>query len=352
MESEEMNISCSILTFNLSTHVYGMLPLPAPTWRWISPISHIMETRLTTIQGSLALIPSGTSSTSKSSCNLKPPSLFRASAGPLSLLVRFYLVISRCQVIYAKSCRNSLILWNPSITRKLSLSEYPRRFEWLEAFGFGFDPISEDYKIIMISYARDTSLFYEVKTGAWCEIASPKPRCLDVSPCTCSLEGVWHWPVRYRIESEEMRLTCSILTFNLSTHVFGMIPLPTPASDWMTTGLTTIQGSLALISYHMKFDDTWIRVRRDSSWSVVFKLNTVKLFIEGAFQLQLRPNNNGDLLLIIAGQFSQEVHVYNPKTGELSKVVDFDVASGLINFHQCIETLHLLDMGETLCKTT
>ncbi|KAL4554340.1 hypothetical protein LXL04_039561 [Taraxacum kok-saghyz] len=249
--------------------------------------------------------------------------------------------------------RNSLTLWNPSIRRKLTLPDFPRKLKSCsEEFGFGYDPISDDYKIIRISHARDTSLFYAVKTGAWCEIASPKLLCLNVLPRPCSLEGVLHWSVRYRIESEEMHLTCSILTFNLSTHVFGMIPLPPPTSDWMTTGLTTIQGSLALISYHMKFEDTWIWVRRDFSWSVFCRLNTIRQFIEGAFQLQPQPNNNGYLLLNISGRLPEEVYVYNLKRGELSKVVDFDAASTLRNFCQCVETLRLLDMGETVCETT
>ncbi|KAL4554336.1 hypothetical protein LXL04_039556 [Taraxacum kok-saghyz] len=234
-------------------------------------------------------------------------------------------------------------------------------FNQARRFGFGFDPINDDYKIIKISYDRDTSLVYAVKTGIWHEIASPKPQykrtCVHQ---TCFLNGVLHWPLSYTMESEEMNLSCSILTFNLSTHVFGMLPLPTPTWHWispisnmMETKLTTIQGSLALISYGtgIQFHETSIRVRRDSSWSVVYKLSTIESYIRGALRLQPQPNNDDDLLLTAVGGDGEVLHVYNPKTGELLKHV-YVKASRLIYFHRFVETLHLLDTGEALCETT
>ncbi|CAH1449953.1 unnamed protein product [Lactuca virosa] len=127
-----------------------------------------------------------------------------------------------------------------------------------------------------------------------------------------------------------------------------MITLPTSNRHWITTGITTIQGSLALISHRREFNERWIWVWRDASWSVVFKMNTDELYVLGALQLQPQSTNNGDLLL---NTHSHGLQVYNLKTGVPSRVGDFNAASSLRMFFRCVETLHLLDMGETIGET-
>ncbi|KAL4555113.1 hypothetical protein LXL04_037724 [Taraxacum kok-saghyz] len=70
-------------------------------------------------------------------------------------------------------------LWNPSIRRKLNVPQCPQRSDpLLEGIGFGFDPLNDDYKIVWFSCAKgkENSYVYAMKTGAWCEIASPKPQ--------------------------------------------------------------------------------------------------------------------------------------------------------------------------------
>lgn len=62
-------------------------------------------------------------------------------------------------------------------------------------------------------------------------------------------------------------------------------------------GLTTIKGSLALISRRQELCVNWIWVWRDAPWSVAFKMNTDELYVIGALQLQPQLTSNGDLLL-------------------------------------------------------
>ncbi|KAL4554002.1 hypothetical protein LXL04_039877 [Taraxacum kok-saghyz] len=209
------------------------------------------------------------------------------------------------------------------------LSELP-----LGGIGFGFDPITDDYKIVWISCAKDRSFVYAIKMGTWCEIASPKPQFSHVLLEAFLFGGV---------------LSTYILTFDLSTHVFGMIPLPGPICDWLTTSITTIQGSLPLVACNIKDDDTWIWVWRDASWCVVFKLGTGQLPINGVLQLQPQPNNDSDLLLSTYGEGLQ---IYNSKTRVRSRVGDFCATASLLKWMPCVETLQLLDMRETASETT
>ena len=103
-------------------------------------------------------------------------------------------------------------------------------------------------KIVLISCAKAHSFVYAVKSGIWCGIASPKPQSTYVSYQVYIFCGVFHWEVQgYHIESQDKGISC-ILTFDLNTHVFGMIMLLVPGLSWVVNKLTTIQGSLALIS--------------------------------------------------------------------------------------------------------
>ncbi|KAL4555118.1 hypothetical protein LXL04_037729 [Taraxacum kok-saghyz] len=242
-------------------------------------------------------------------------------------------------------------LWNPSIRRKLNIPQCPQRSDpLLEEIGFGFDPLNDDYKIVWFSCAtgKENSYVYAMKTGAWCEIASPKPQFTRFSWVdSFSFNGVLHWEVGQSLSKPQDGSFFYIMTFDLSTHVFGMIPLPGPSYDWMTTNITTFKDSLALVSHGRKLNDTWIWIWRDDSWSVGFKLGMGKYPITGALQLQ--PAKNGDLLLT---NYCEWILVYNPNTGVRSKVVEFSADSRLIDCCQYVETLHLLDIGETTSETT
>ncbi|KAI3509834.1 hypothetical protein L1887_25357 [Cichorium endivia] len=263
-------------------------------------------------------------------------------------------IVGSCNGTFCLRTEKHLILWNPSIRRKLNVPEcecpeIPVSERSFARFGFGFDPISDDYKIVRVSYAKVGSYVYAVKTGTWSEISSPKPRFSFGIGNAFLFNGVLHWVVYvhdYDKESQYNNLPYYILTFDLSTHVFGIILLPGHPRHSFKTRLTTIQDSLALISYGTDVDDTWIWVWRDASWSVVFKLGTGQLPIVRALQLQ--PTNNGDLLLVTIGG---ELHVYKPTTQVRSRVVNFDAASRLVYFWPFVETLHLLDIGEFACET-
>ncbi|KAI3509806.1 hypothetical protein L1887_25329 [Cichorium endivia] len=129
-----------------------------------------------------------------------------------------------CNGTFCLKSEKGLSLWNPSIRRKLNVPECPGECELhLGGTGFGFDRMSDDYKIVCLSLTRHITFVYAVKTGTWCEIASLRPEFAHVLYEAVSLNGVLHWEVHYF-----NHLHSYILTFDLSSHVFGMIPLPAP----------------------------------------------------------------------------------------------------------------------------
>ncbi|CAH1426647.1 unnamed protein product [Lactuca virosa] len=193
--------------------------------------------------------------------------------------------------------KNIISLWNPSVRRNVTLQGPSNCLNWVTA-GFGFDTITNDYKIVRICRPKSgecvrSSHVYTMKIGTWCAIASPTPLFRDVLSKACFVNGVLHWMVEcyvFELDDVDRRY---ILTFDLNTHVFGMIALPEPSCK--IQGLSAIQGYLAVIS--TKHDNAWILVWRDASWSVFHK-SKINL-LKGGLMRVLLPTNNGDLLFNI-----------------------------------------------------
>ncbi|KAI3680353.1 hypothetical protein L2E82_50405 [Cichorium intybus] len=135
-------------------------------------------------------------------------------------------VMEFCVCIIMK--KNRITLWNPSIRRELTIpSSSCLNLDEVSRLGtgFGFNPITDDYKIVSIVEVGDdetveTPCVYTLKTGTWCAIASPTPSVRVVLSKACFVNGSLHWAVE---DSDAIVDFFYILTFDLSTHVFGCI---------------------------------------------------------------------------------------------------------------------------------
>ncbi|GKB61087.1 putative F-box protein [Tanacetum coccineum] len=200
-------------------------------------------------------------------------------------------------------------LWNPSIRRKLTIPEYPLREAYISATGFAFDRVTEDYKIVTLSFNHEQnndipySFVYTMKTRTWCQISNPiTPSCYETTEGHL-VNGVLHWVVRNGMYSKIHRY---VMTFDVSTHVFGTIELP--AHKGPSVRLTTVNGSLAVITYEEK----------------VMPLST-----------------NGYLLL----NSYHGVDVYSDCTRARSRLVKFSDSSSIHDMSGFVESLELLDTG-------
>nr|XP_043626105.1 F-box/kelch-repeat protein At3g06240-like [Erigeron canadensis] len=245
-------------------------------------------------------------------------------------------------------------LWNPSIRHKLTLPPLPSTQSWFvcngvaAGFGFGFDPKSDDYKIIWIdtfgSGKRPKSAFvYALKTGAWCEIAYPASPFTRFWSRGCFLNGALHWLVDFHIPTTKVKKRY-VMTLDLSTHVFGTIALPEP--NCAARLLTTIKGSLAVISGEPKKRwICWVRGKNHTDntnafWYVVYKTKTDPFSdIAKVFEL---TTNDGNFLL---GTHYACHQVYNFETGVSSGLQRLSARCATVDIEQCVETLELLDRG-------
>ncbi|KAJ9557968.1 hypothetical protein OSB04_012582 [Centaurea solstitialis] len=217
---------------------------------------------------------------------------------------------------------HQITLWNPSIRRTLTLPDHHSSLRNCSsngcqaAIGFGFDQVTDDYKIVKITYAtyrRDLvpeSSIYTINTGVWRAIAFPDTPLNNVSHA-CFVNGGLYWLVTERSNIGH----CYVMSFDLSTEVFDTIPLLEPS--WEYTQLTVIKGCLAVITNEGRNSWIWLRkaYKNVTCWSRDLKLNIDPY--EGKISKVLQLTTNDDLVLITQ---CEGYILYNPVKGERLKL--------------------------------
>lgn len=232
-------------------------------------------------------------------------------------------------------------IWNPSLRRILILPYHPSLRSFHVSVGFGFDPITNDYKIVAILHEQHVkkSLVCSMKTGTWCEIAFPITLFDCMCPRACFVNGVLHWVVSC-LSDDDIEPPPYIITFNVSTNVFGKISLPEPS--WKRGHLTVISGSLAAIAN--EYHNHTIHVRKEYNnaayWSLVFQLRDFPKVVGNISQLTI----TGDLLLYVEEGYK----AYNLETGVCSMVAKFNASCG-VDMIIYGESLELLDYTKSNC---
>ncbi|KAK1436826.1 hypothetical protein QVD17_02610 [Tagetes erecta] len=229
-------------------------------------------------------------------------------------------------------------LWNPAIRRKAIVPDTSDAYgDYCLEFGFGFDMVNDDYKILRTS--KQATFVYTMKTRTWRQIASPATLYSSATTSHFLFNGSLYRIVEEDLEHNYCRY---IMTFDLSSEVFSTIELPLEPSC-KASELTSIKGCLA-VTYIQVDGDVWIWARNatDASWYVAFKLNTHE------------RTTLGDLLF---SRYSNGIIVFNPNSGARSTLAPFNHSSRILTMITCIESLELLNTGttcsddQTNCKT-
>ncbi|XP_076929058.1 F-box/kelch-repeat protein At3g06240-like [Bidens hawaiensis] len=206
-------------------------------------------------------------------------------------------VVGSCDgIVCLYKYRTGINLWNPSIRRIVTVRDRPslstnHERHW-DPLGFGFDPVVDDYKILLrarFNTEEDTFLVY-------------------------TFSAYYH-----------------ILAFDLSSEVFSTIEVPEPS--WETNQLAIINGSL-VVAISSKHDDVcqiWVRSNDTNTWSIVFQLNNNK-------------HELGDFLL---NHFPVGAVVYWPGKRRFAGLCG---SCGVFIMIPCVESLQLLDIGTSCVR--
>nr|POF27116.1 f-box protein cpr30 [Quercus suber] len=251
------------------------------------------------------------------------------------------------------------ILWNPSIRKFITLPK-PSSYTGRRRQAFGFDPRTNDYKVVRIACpirinkseeAKPPLIeVYSLNEGCWRITSASFPPGINFTdwchPAT-SLNGAVHFAAEYEYKPGG---PCGplVLSFDLRDEVFHVISLPNVTFKWTDSVHTSvIGGSLSLLFYYGRHADNkccaiWVMKEYGvvDSWTKQF---TVDLNRGGEIIRVLGLQKNGNIL--VEAKLSRpsrcELSSYDPKS---EQVKNLGICGSSYNFHvdNYMENLGLL----------
>ncbi|XP_059650936.1 F-box/kelch-repeat protein At3g06240-like [Cornus florida] len=227
--------------------------------------------------------------------------------------------------------RNHIYLWNPSIQKTMALPRpritFGKHGCHMHSIGFGFDSVTDDYKVVRIVYLLkvldgyvtppEVDIF-SLSTGRWRNIShlGLKHLIRELAP-QAFLNGAAHWLADNGSEKSHL-----IVSFHMGDEVFGEIKVPDGAVNTRWTlgdRVDKFQESLSLI--HM--EDTgdkfvcciWVMKEygMPESWTRLFNIN-----LSGVLGKRVAGfTRNGQVLF---GKKSGHLLVYDPEAKKVRHI--------------------------------
>ncbi|XP_021754854.1 F-box/kelch-repeat protein At3g06240-like isoform X2 [Chenopodium quinoa] len=248
-------------------------------------------------------------------------------------------------------------LWNPA-SREVKIVAFPHLPDQrtripggfgFDVVGFGFDPVSNDYKIVaIIPVKSDIVLLYMVyslSTDFWKRVCQPSllginatVRCPGMDAC---FNGVHYW-IANLLNNEYDPKIFRILSYNFSTEVFrfsdppqGALPPVGYNSDKVMWNIGLHNESIALFFIRTAGEasvDIWTATEFEDgdfgaplAWQCLI---SIKPIIERLGSWVGAQRMNGDLLF---SMFDCELSLYNPTTGQFRRMgINFDICFGYV----------------------
>ncbi|ESQ49421.1 hypothetical protein EUTSA_v10020779mg [Eutrema salsugineum] len=172
----------------------------------------------------------------------------------------------------------ALFLYNPTTGESKRLPETlpPKSKEYgeqFQTFGFGFDDLTSDYKVVKLIADNDDVLHasvYSLKTDSWRWIRDLTYQHNDGFNSGVHLKGAIHWVLTLEDGNHNQRL---VLAFDLRTEEFREMPLPDGAEDCLHRFKNFVVGNLngrlcVVNSCYEVHDDIWVmnEYGEASSW--------------------------------------------------------------------------------------
>ncbi|XP_028774124.1 F-box/kelch-repeat protein At3g06240-like [Neltuma alba] len=237
--------------------------------------------------------------------NREEPRLVQDFEFPFSekdLNLRWISVCGQCDGIFClrlylyRSSRSNddeqrrLILWNPATkeVKVIPASQHQSKIKGAfdAVFGFGFDPITKDYKIVGFpNRPQEQSAaveVYNLSTNSWrtIDVVAPSFEFYSSSYMNRSyLNGAHHW-----LANDDYNIDKLIVSFEYSKEVFGIIQLPPGANlSRFSNVLSIVDGSLAIFANYFSYAlnehhvEIWVMNEYgiESSWTKKFKIGSL-----------------------------------------------------------------------------
>ncbi|KAI9122690.1 hypothetical protein K1719_006530 [Acacia pycnantha] len=187
------------------------------------------------------------------------------------------IVCDQCNGILCLSSHSHFILWNPATKEAKAIPERGLSY-FSGVIGFGFDPITKDYKIVrLLCEEKDSIEVYSLSSDCWRTIY------VDNAPYRLRANGGWNSYLNgfYHWLGSSKRDDTYILSFDFSKEVLGVIKLPLEVSS-STESVGVLGGSLACagVSQYGNFE-IWVMNEYgvENSWTKKFQNESNRNFV-------------------------------------------------------------------------
>jgi F-box interacting protein len=239
-----------------------------------------------------------------------------------------------------------LVLWNPATRESKILPPIHRQLDMpdlIPTFGFGFDPKTNDYKVVRImkfGYQQCEVQVYHLSTNSWRVLdSSPNPSyVIYKSHFSSYLNGVYYWWARVHDHSYMDRRL--LLSFDMSNEVFQEV-LPPPferVSTW-TEDVAVINDSVTLISPCGIASKEWVGIwvlnecGVERTWTKIFTIRQIPGVRD---LLQIR----GDGLVVVT-DVDQCLVLYDTRTQEARNLQIYEAGSAqLVSYTESLVLLN------------
>ncbi|KAL8544501.1 hypothetical protein ACS0TY_004897 [Phlomoides rotata] len=212
--------------------------------------------------------------------------------------------------------KKRFMLWNPSTKMSNNLPDFDIEMKsvHITTYGFGFDESNNDYKVFGLwesSIIEDMYVsigkVYSLRTNSWEVIEE-----MDDSPGNGAgvyASGKLHW---CRVDLND---GCDIVSFDLSSHVYGVVELPSYPKSEFKHKLGVIGGYLSVHINQPNLNlDIWVMKEygMKESWDKVACVPYNKDFGRYPTPIPVAISTNGEVLLKHGITY---FYIYNPKCG-------------------------------------
>ncbi|CAH8358252.1 unnamed protein product [Eruca vesicaria subsp. sativa] len=165
---------------------------------------------------------------------------------------------------------HTLTVWNP-YSKQFKTIPNPGIYRDSNILGFGYDPVSQDYKLVTFidELVSSTAHVFEFRTGSWREgVPVPYPDWHYRERVGTFLDQYIYW-IAYRSSVDRF-----ILCFNLSTYEYRKLALPVYNQVVTCSWLGVTSQKLCVIEYVPWEKEFWVSVmEKTGSWNKIISLS-------------------------------------------------------------------------------
>ncbi|KAK6933647.1 hypothetical protein RJ641_036541 [Dillenia turbinata] len=239
-----------------------------------------------------------------------------------------------CNGIYCVWTKNGITLWNPALRELRVLPKHANPFQAFvrSSCAFGFDCLSDDYKVIRKLFpkrggpgtATGTRMFevYSLNTDSWKIVNVYEDSYVYLEDRCLNLNGIIYWAA-YK-EKRKVFFLKSVFAFNLGNEEYFEIPPPV-FDKKMTFDVSVLNELIALIAF--RFDvrstsqcfDVWVMSESYGSNGNNGDFWTLLLRLEPHIPEVLSPlgfQRNGELILFN----DQKIIMFNPNSQGIKRI--------------------------------